>query len=361
MIFFNPIDILKINKYDICFITPNLGKGGMERFLSIITREIALQNYKIVIVTLINNDVEYDFSKDIKIIHLNNVWGGNKIRLYFKLLRMLNTIKPNVVVGFSEVFNPLSILAAKLNGIDVFISDRSNPLLKHKLRDRITRSILYPFANGIIAQTELAEKSLLNKKYNNNICIVPNPLFEFTNNEIDPSKKNIITTGRLVKSKNHKEILEIFSKVVKDDWGLIVVGYGPEKDNLQKKADELGITNKVSFVGKQDNIEYWLNKASIFVFTSLSEGFPNALSEAMAAPLATIAYNCPAGVSDLIINNKNGFLIPLGNQEMFIEKLNILINSEELRHSFMKESIKSRQKYRADIIANKLIDFVVGK
>lgn len=345
-------------KTDICFITPNLGKGGMERFISIITKEFAIQKYKIVIITLINNTVEYEFDDGIEIIHINKLWDGNKIRLFYKLSKNLKALKPKVVIGFSEVFNPLTIIASKLNGLDVFISDRSNPLLKHKLRDRITRSITYPFANGIIAQTELAKKTLLHKRFNKNICVIPNPLLEFANCSIDPSKRNIITTGRLIKSKNQKEALEIFSKIGREDWNLIVVGDGQEISNLQKLTEVLGIENRVSFVGKQDDIEHWLNKGSIYMFTSLSEGFPNALSEALAAPLATIAYDCPAGVSDLIDDNLNGFLIPLGNQEVFIEKLNMLINSEELRYTFMKEGVKSRQKYKADEIANKVINFI---
>lgn len=349
---------MKKNKFDICFITPNLGKGGMERFLSIITREIAILDFKVVIITLINNVVDYEFDQRIKIIHINDVWDKNKIRVFINLFKIIRDIRPKVVIGISEFFNPLSIAVSKLNGLRVFISDRSNPLLKHKLRDRITRTLLYPFANGIIAQTELAKKTFINKKFNKNICVVANPLFKFFNSEIDSTKKNIITSGRLEKSKNQKEILEIFSKVVRDNWKLIIVGDGSEKNNLEKKAELLGITDKVSFVGKQDDMEYWLNKGSIYVFTSLSEGFPNTLSEALATPLATIAYDCPAGVSDLIDNNKNGYLIPLNDQNMFIEKLNLLMNSEELRLRFMKESIKSRQKYKAEKIAIKLIEFI---
>lgn len=349
---------MKKNKFDICFITPNLGKGGMERFLSIITREIVIRNYNVVIITLINSTVDYEFDKRIKIIHINNVWDKNKIRVFIRLFKIIRDIRPKVVIGFSEFFNPLSIAVSKLNGLRVFISDRSNPLLKHKLRDRITRSILYPFANGIVAQTDLAKETFINKKFNKNICVVPNPLFEFEHSVIDPTKKHIITTGRLEKTKNQNEILEIFNKVVRDDWKLIIVGDGVERENLEKKVKLLEITNKVSFVGKQDDIEYWLSKGSIYVYTSLSEGFPNALSEALAAPLATIAYNCPAGVSDLIEDNKNGYLIPLNDQNMFIEKLNLLMNSEELRLRFMKESIKSRQKYKAEKIAIKLIEFI---
>ncbi len=344
--------------FDICFITPNLGKGGMERFLSIITKEIANQQYKIAIVTLINNNVEYEFDERIEIIHLNDVWDKNKLGVFVKLYKILRLIRPMVVVGLSEFFNPLAIITSKLNGLKVFISDRSNPLIKHKFRDSLTRSILYPFADGIIAQTELAKSTLSKKKFNNNIYVVPNPLFEFKSSKIDPTKKIIITTGRLEKSKNQKELLEIFGKVVRDDWRLIIVGDGSERSDLEKKAEELNICDKVDFIGKQDDMEYWLNKGSIFMYTSLSEGFPNALSEALAKPLASIAYDCPAGVSDLIENNKNGFLIPLGNQDMFIEKLDMLLKSEKLRLDLMKESFKLREVYRADIIASKIIKFI---
>ncbi len=347
------------DKMKICFITPNLGKGGMERFLSIMTKEVS-NIHEVIIITLINNHVEYAFDDKIKIIHINDKWDGNIIKVFFSLYKLLRSITPDVVIGFSEVFNPLTILVSKLNKLKVFISDRSNPLMRHKLRDRISRTVLYPFSDGIIAQTDLAKNTFLKKKFNKNICVIPNPLIEFRDSKIDPTKKYIITSGRLEISKNQGELLDIFSKVVRDDWKLIIIGDGSQKIKLEKKAKLLGISEKVNFVGKQNDIEFWLNKGSIYIYTSLSEGFPNALSEAIATPLASIAYDCPAGVSDLIEDGENGFLIPLGNQDIFINKLNMLIDSERLREKFMREGIKSRHKYKANNIALKLVDFITS-
>lgn len=344
-------------KKNICFITPNLGKGGMERFLSIVTKELA-KSYSVIIITLQDNIIEYTFDENIRIIHINKVWKKNIIATTWKLFKILRRIKPDVVLGFNEIFNPIIIFVSRINRLKVYISDRSNPLLRHKIRDRITRFILYPFANGMIAQTELAKQTFLSKGFNNNICVVANPLINFRNAIIDAGKKYIITTGSLAKSKNQQELIEIFSKANHGGWSLILVGEGTERTNLENRIQALNLTKKVKLAGKQDDIEFWLNKGSIYMYTSLSEGFPNALSEALASPLATIAYDCPAGVADLITDNENGFLIPLGDQKMYIEKLNQLIISEELRRRFMIESIKSRQKYNVEEITEKIINFI---
>lgn len=349
---------MKKGKVDICFIIPNLGKGGMERFLSIISDELIVKEKQVVIITLLNNTVEYKFNESIRIIHINDIWNGNKINLFIKLYKTLKVIDPKKVIGFSEVFNPLSILASKLNGLDVYVSDRSNPLLRYKMRDKLTRFITYPISNGILAQTELAKSVFLKRNLNKNISVIPNPLMKFRKAKINSSKKVIITSGRLIPTKNHKELIDIFYEVVKDEWKLIIIGDGNERENLEKQVKELNITEKVFFAGQQDDMEFWLNKGSVFVYTSLSEGFPNALNEALGKPLATIAYNCPAGVSDLIDNNLNGFLIPLGNKSLFIEKLRMLINSEELRLRLMNEAVKSRKKYKSEVITNKLLDFI---
>lgn len=346
-------------KNKICFVVPTLRKGGLERVVSLLSNNL-ISKANVYIITLTDDLVEYPIKNSVKLIHLNQNEKFNRFLLIKQLIKELRYIQPDITVGFSEVFNPVTIIAAKYLKLKVFVSDRSNPLLKHKVRDRLTRSITYPFADGMIAQTELAEKTFLKKKFNSNICVIPNPLIEFKNNNINSSSKYIITTGRLEKSKNQGELLDIFSKVVRDDWRLIIVGDGSYMNKLQEKAKQLHIANKVKFVGTQNDIEYWLNKGSIYAYTSLSEGFPNALNEALASPLATIAYDCPAGVSDLIEDNVNGFLIPLGNQKIYVEKLKILMESESKRKDFMKESIKLRRKYNSRIITSKLYEFITS-
>jgi GalNAc-alpha-(1->4)-GalNAc-alpha-(1->3)-diNAcBac-PP-undecaprenol alpha-1,4-N-acetyl-D-galactosaminyltransferase len=79
-------------------------------------------------------------------------------------------------------------------------------------------------------------------------------------------------------------------------------------------------------------------------FASLSEGFPNALAEAMSFSLPSIAYNCIAGPSDLIEDGVNGYLVPLNNKIEYKEKFEALLSDKELRTkmgTIARQSIKN--------------------
>ncbi|WP_157279083.1 glycosyltransferase [Proteiniphilum acetatigenes] len=333
----------------------------MERVISILANVLVKYDYPIAIITLTSDAVEYEIDDRINILHMSNSYNGGmfaRINIIKQLYYSLKKIKPVVVIGFGEVFNPVSIITAKMNNLKVFISDRSNPLKKHRKRDEIARKLFYPLADGMIAQTELSKKKISDRRLNNNILILPNPLMEFKNFDIRPNKKAIITVGRLIPSKNQKELIDIFNEINMNDWKLYIVGDGPLKKEITHYISSLHLDGKVILVGKTDNIEKWLGKGSIFAFVSLSEGFPNALNEAMAFPLASIAYDCPAGVRDLIEDKYNGLLIPLGNHTEYRKKLKELMDSEDLRKKLMQNSITNRVKYDKNIISRKLLNFI---
>jgi GalNAc-alpha-(1->4)-GalNAc-alpha-(1->3)-diNAcBac-PP-undecaprenol alpha-1,4-N-acetyl-D-galactosaminyltransferase len=102
------------------------------------------------------------------------------------------------------------------------------------------------------------------------------------------------------------------------DWSLLIIGDGPEKSPLQNAASEHGLDELVTFAG-------WIESpwsvippitprsASIAVLPSRYEGFPNALLEAMSRGIATIAFDCESGPSEIIRHDENGLLVPQGN------------------------------------------------
>lgn len=341
----------------ICFVVPTLRKGGLERVVSILANNL-INVANIYIVTLTDDFIEYPLEKPVNVIHLNKNNKFNRFILVRQLTKVLREIQPDVVIGFSEVFNPVTILSAKYLKLKVYISDRSNPLIDYSLRDAFLKRSTYRFADGIIAQTKLAKSVLLKKRLNSNIAVIPNPISTFKNTKISSASKKIVTLGRLVKTKNHIELIEIFNKINNNEWELIIAGEGDKRNELMNYIDKNKLHNNVHLVGKVDDIEKLFSEASIFAFTSLSEGFPNALMEGMAYPLATIAYDCPAGVSDLIENNINGYLVPLYDKETYKVKLSELMNSESKRIKFMKESIKLRQKYTQQKITEKFHSFI---
>jgi len=348
----------------ICFITPSLKMGGMERVLSILANYATDKGYQVYIICLIEKTIAYKLDERIHVYEPKYLYKKgllNKINTLRFLCEVLKSIKPDTILCFSEAFNPIAIIAAKLVGLPVYISDRSNPYKKLSRSKEIFRKITYPFANGMIAQTVLAREVALKKKYNNNITVIPNPLRNINDNvpKNDDSKR-IITVGRLVSTKNIEELINIFSEIQNKDWELYILGDGDQKYLLQKVVERLNIGNQVKLVGAVKDVDAYLAESSIFAFTSLSEGFPNALSEAVAFPLPCVAYDCPAGPSDIVKDNVNGFLVPMHNKEMFKIQLENLMNSPTLRSRLTQDFKVHRDKYSSKKIADQFLKFIIG-
>ena len=170
------------------------------------------------------------------------------------------------------------------------------------------------------------------------------------------NKENIISfVGRLDKGKNVGELLEIFEQSnLPKDWFLQIIGDGVERNNLEKYVKDKGLEENVCFLGSKniDEISKLLDKSKIFVSTSLKEGLPTVLVEAMFCSNALIAYDCNYGPSD-IINENNGFLILLGDKQMFREKLEYLVMNEDVYNSMNKSSYEESQKWKKGKILEK--------
>lgn len=352
------------NQQKICFIIPSLQMGGMERVVSLISNYAVRNGYNIYIICLITKDSYYPLEDNIEILTPNFEYRkgfNNKIKVLHYLVSSLKKIKPNTVLSFSESFNPLSIISAKLAHVPIYISDRSSPNVKLDLFTQKMRKLTYPLADGMISQTMLAKNIALNKGYNDNIEVIPNPLKEINQNPEPVDKSIIISVGRLIPTKNFKELIDIFSEIKSEkEWQLWIIGDGPDKNSLQEYINKLSLNEKVKLLGAVTDVDRYLSKGSIFAFTSISEGFPNALSEAIASPLPCIAYDCPAGPSDLITNNENGFLIPLHDKDSFKLYLDKLMRDEVLRGRLTNDYNLHREKYNIDSISKKYLDFLLN-
>src|SRR5699024_2373802 len=182
----------------ICLITSTMHMGGMQRVLSLIANHASEKGLDVHIICLRAKELDFELLPEIKIYQPNFTYSKglkNKIQTLAYLKDKLKTIKPDRALCFSEVYNPLAIVAAILAKIPVFICDRSNPYKKLRNSINMWRKITYPLASGMIAQSELAKQVALDKSYNKNIIVVPNPLREI-NDSIDKQYTNkIISVG----------------------------------------------------------------------------------------------------------------------------------------------------------------------
>ena len=126
---------------------------------------------------------------------------------------------------------------------------------------------------------------------------------------------------------------------------MILVGESPDRERLEILAEYLNEKESISFLGARKDVPELLNNAQIFAFTSQTEGFQNALAEALAQGCACTSYDCITGSSELISDGENGLLVELDNEAEFFEKLSLLIQDEDLRKRFSLFSHTSVEKY----------------
>lgn len=130
----------------------------------------------------------------------------------------------------------------------------------------------------------------------------------------------LITTARLVKKKGHATVLHALSRITHASWEYHVIGDGPEARRLQRMAEDLGIANRVSFLGARshEQVRELTQRADVFVLASQTapdgdmEGIPVVLMEAMAAGIPVIS-TIHSGIADLIENGRNGLIVAEGD------------------------------------------------
>ena len=353
----------------VCFVIHSLQAGGMERVMSeLVNYFAATKKYQVHLVLYgIKREVFYSISKDI-IVHKPSFEFNNSKRLIstLKTIHFLRKkckeINPISVLSFGERWNNLVLLALLGSNIPVFVSDRAQPDKPLGFKDDTLRKWLYPRAKGVVVQTSKA-LSIFQKMYKqSNFKVIGNPIRAIENQNLE--KENyVLMVGRYIKSKQQDALIRIFAKVNAPNWKLILLGYDhlqqANQANWEKLAEDLGIRDKVIFTGKQANVEEYYGKSKIFAFTSSSEGFPNVIGEAMSAGLPVVAFDCVAGPSDLITNDTNGYLIPLNNEELFVQKLKYLIDNQSTIEDFGKNAKNSMAQFELNYICKQYEEFII--
>ena len=158
-----------------------------------------------------------------------------------------------------------------------------------------------------------------------------------------PTDKHvIISVGKCIFSKNHKDIIRAMS-LIRDDLLeellYLHIGIGELNDEEKKLSKELNLDKNIVFFGTTDRIRDLLVASDIFVMTSLYEGLGNSLLEAMSCGLPSIVYNV-YGLKDLIVNGENGIIIE-SSPEILASEIQNLVNDQNRKDKF---SLKSREK-----------------
>ena len=188
-----------------------------------------------------------------------------------------------------------------------------------------------------------------------NVVVIPNPVSYICDDPSPLTDKCIAYAGRFDPIKNCRSMVNAFSIVAQrhPDWTLKLYGEGNEYQSLKNQISELGLENNVLLMGFTKDIMNAYRQSSISLLSSLSEGFALVIVEAMECGVPVVSYQCPYGPKDLISEGKDGFLVPVGDEQMMADRICTLIEDEQLRRKMGVAAKEKAKQYHLDIIIDR--------
>jgi glycosyltransferase involved in cell wall biosynthesis len=231
-----------------------------------------------------------------------------------------------VVVHTADMHaNMFGLPGAALGGVPVRIGNRREINAARSLTEIAAQRAAYSCAHVIVANCRAAARRLMNEAVSaRKVRVIPNglDLESCLPRAIRSRPRRVIAVGNLRPEKGHVILVEAAADVLREfpDARFELAGGGSELGRLRARAEALGVSHAVSFVGHRDDVPARLSDADVFVLPSRSEAFPNAVLEAMGAGLPVIASRV-GGVPELIEHERTGLLVPPGNPKALAEAI----------------------------------------
>ena len=370
----------------------NPQKGGVERITDIIAKILLKRGYTIFYLNWEREQDNYEYPVPVIDLPSSNLEDPNNLEVYNRFLKE-NRI--DVIINQHGLYEGTYFLSqVKVQTVKIISVLHSDPFgyydhlfadlmtlrdssIKEKVK-RVARFFLYRKVKKIIHRSLVNHYTfiqehpqyvcLLSESYkerleeycdlpDNYFISIPNPN-TYENIEIIPHKEPILLfVGRLDnRSKKLFTLIDIWYRLCKlyPQWKLIIVGDGPDKDVLINKAKDI---SNIEFKGYQDPREYY-EKASIFCMTSIFEGFPMCLTEAMQFGCVPVAFDSFSAVYDIIKPGETGELVKSFDKKEYVGKLIHLIDDETYRKKLSKNAFQYVKRYDIANILPKWIELI---
>lgn len=348
----------------VCIIGPGLKMGGVERATANLANGLNKLSISVTYIALFRLDFFFKLDHGISFFEPPN-FNKKKLSFFKTILWIRKRIRheaPKVIIVYSIFYAALVSFALIGTTYSIFLSERSSPFYKWPWHIRIFCRLVFWIKKpiGVIAQTSIAAKQqqfYYGKKIP--IKVIPNSVREVTLFS-DVKRENIVlAVGRFNDTlKGFDRLIEAFSLIKNNNWKLVFAGGDEDGIQLKDLAKKLNIHERVTFLGKVKEIDKVYAKAGIFVMPSRSEGFPNALCEAMAAGIPCISFDFIAGPSDIISNGVNGIIVKDNDIKGLSEAIDYLIDNQILRNEIGKNALEIRSRLSQNKITKSTIEFI---
>lgn len=339
------------------FYINTISCGGAERVMVNLSNQFIRKGHDVIFVTTYQTDQEYklDNRMERKVLLERNGYNfiEKNLNCTWQLRKIIKMECPDVLISFMAEPNFRAVCSSLGLKTKNLISVRNDPDREYpNVLFKFCAKFLYRFADCVVFQTKDAQ-NWFSKPIQKKSCIIMNQVndkfFQALPAEVH---KDIVTVGRLVEQKNHEMLIRAFARIAdKTDDNLIIYGDGDRKEALVKLVGELQLTDRVFFPGVISDVSGTVRSAKIFVLSSIYEGMPNALIEAMVLGLPCISTDCPCGgPRELFDGQKNGFLVPIGDENALAKKMLYLIENESVRAELGNCAKETAQQFSPEVV-----------
>lgn len=333
----------------------SLDGGGAERVLSTLAVDFHKRRIPVKIFCLNHAKTHYQLPNNLAIEFLLNRNSNSIVhRIYYacitfyKLIYSFAKEKPVCVISFMTTSNFWSGFVAILTQTNFIVSERTTPDYCIKPQNPLFKLLLskiYKNAKAIVIPAKGIESLL--KQYNGfekleNFKIIHNPISSLgipSKNKVH-NRKFILGVGRLSHEKGFDMLIDAYAKLKPKNIDLLILGEGLNRESLEKQISNLQLQNRVKLLGIKTNLQDYYSQAELFVLSSRSEGYPNALIEAMSYGCACIALDCEFGPSEIIKNKRNGILIESNKIDDLSFEINEVLNNSFLRNRISNNALR---------------------
>ncbi len=360
-------------RIDVLFAIPRLGGGGAERVVATLLRHIDRDRFQLSL-ALQDQGGEYmdEIPTDVEILDL----GPGRLRNRLpRLLALAWRRRPGILFTTQGYVNLLAATVRPLlpPGTRLVARETSIPgrRLGGGLEDRI-KAWLYrrrlSNVDRLVCQCQDMREEFVGTWGfpADRVTVIHNPVdvdrvrtlaAEHTDDVVQPGGHiQLVAAGRLVPQKGFDLLLDALGRTP-DRYHLTIFGDGPEREALARHASDLGLSARVRFVPYTPNPYPHMSRADAVVLSSLHEGFPNVLLEAGACGTPALAFRCPGGIDEILIEGETGFLVDPGD----VDGLAGAIAGERyLAMDSVRIEASIRDRFAPEVIVPMYEDLLVG-
>lgn len=339
--------------------------------MTLLTRGLLANGHSVTVITLYNEDSDFFvLPKEAERIALGVdgdsatvIHGlGNNLQRLRVLRRAIKSSRPDAVISHIYRTNVMTILAVGKTGVPVIVVEHNDPGMNPAGRIWGTlRRRTYPRARKLVSVSRGVDKhfSWLSEEKR---TVIHNPLelledrhgVSYPGAEANPPRRWITAMGRLTPQKGFDLLLQALARIAgrHPDWGLMIIGEGQLRGELEALTNQLGLSQSVSFPGLLANPLPALRNSKLFVMASRFEGFPYAALEAMACGLPVIYTDCPSGPREIIREGVDGLLVPNGDVAALAAAMDRLMSDDAERSRLAERASEVLERFgSAKIVA----------